>query len=87
MTRLNYCVSVAPSIVTKTDDLTVVQGSRTTLHCQTTGNPTPNITWTTPNAGICDLVKANILLVTENTFWGFLGFSHVDTMYELIVLS
>ena len=37
--------SVAPSLIATPADQTVIEGAKATFHCNTTGNPTPKITW------------------------------------------
>ena len=39
-------VAVAPSLTSKPKDQTISEGVTATFHCNATGNPTPNITWT-----------------------------------------
>ena len=48
---LTFFISVAPSFLTIPEDVTILQGSRVQLFCNATGNPAPDISWTTSNSG------------------------------------
>ena len=42
---ISYNLTVAPSLITKPTNQTVIESKTVTFNCSATGNPTPKITW------------------------------------------
>ena len=41
-----YYPTVSPSLIARPDDKIIIEGATVTFHCNATGNPAPNMTWT-----------------------------------------